>query len=119
MDYRTIASFSSDDSRELQRHEDRLRKRLQRFGYHLSKGITILPTRKIPLKREPTKRGYQISKVSTGEVELGERHDLTLGQVEEFWQRKNNEWWAEKQKARTERQKARLETVGNNLFSWQ
>ena len=98
MDYRTIASINPDDPQELRRHEDRLRKRLQRFGYHLSKGATTLPVRKIPLKREPVKRGYKITNISTGEIELGEKYDLTLAQAEEFWQKKDSEWWAEKRR---------------------
>lgn len=98
MDYRTVASINPDDPQELRRHEDRLRKRLQRFGYHLSKGVTTSPIRKIPLKREPVKRGYKITNTSTGEIELGERHDLTLAQVEEFWQRVNNDWWAKRRR---------------------
>lgn len=98
MDYRTVASINPDDPKELRRHEDRLSKRLLRFGYHLSKGVTISQTRKIPLKREPAKRGYKITNTSTGEIELDERHDLTLAQVEEFWQKKDNEWWEKKRR---------------------
>ena len=102
MDYRTVASINPDDPKELRRHEDRLSKRLLRFGYHLSKGVTISQTRKIPLKREPTKRGYKITNTSSGEIELGERHDLTLAQVEEFCQKKDNEWWEKKKEAKSE-----------------
>lgn len=101
MDNRTLAQIDCSDSEELRRHEDRLNKRLLRLGYRLSKGATVSPVRKIPLKREPTKRGYKITNVSTGEVELGTRHDLTLQQVEEFWQKKDNEWWAEKRRQKS------------------
>lgn len=98
VDNRTLAQIDCSDPKELRRHEDRLNKRLLRLGYSLSKGVAVSPVRKIPLKREPTKRGYKITNTFTGEIELGERHDLTLQQVEEFWQQKNNNWWAEKRR---------------------
>lgn len=85
MDNRTLAQIDCSDPKELRRHEDRLNKRLLRLGYSLSKGVAVSPVRKIPLKREPTKRGYKITNTFTGEVE-------------EFWQQKNNNWWAEKRR---------------------
>lgn len=118
MDYRTVAQIDISDPKELRRYEDRLSKRLQRFGYCLSKGATISAVRKIALKREPVKKGYKITNTSTGAVELGERYDLTLEQVEEFWQRKNNEWQREKMNARAERQKAEVKKAGKSLFAW-
>lgn len=90
-----------NDPKEIRHHEDRLRKRLLRFGYSLSKGKTTEPSGKIPLKRRPLERGYQIVNLATGAIEMGERHDLTLKQAEEFWQIKNDEWWRNKNKSKS------------------
>ena len=95
---RMLSQIDTSNPKELRRYEDRLSKRLQRFGYQLSKGTTTLLVRKIPLKRESAKRGYKITNIATGKIEYGERHDLTLEQVEEFWVRKYNEWWTEKRR---------------------
>ena len=96
--YKTLSD--KNDPKELRYHEDRLRKRLQRFGYSLSKGKITDPLGRIPLKRRPIERGYQIVNLSTGAIELGERHDLTLAQVQEFWRAKSDELWEEKRKAK-------------------
>lgn len=96
--YKTLSDKS--DPKELRRHEDRLKKRLQRFGYTLSKGKITEPFGKIQLKRRAYERGYQIINLATGAVEMGEQHDLTLAQVEAFWLQKDNERWMEKRKAK-------------------
>lgn len=51
MDTRTISQIDLDDPHELRRYEDRLKKRLQRFGYHISKGRVEPTTQRIRLKR--------------------------------------------------------------------
>ena len=96
--YKTLSDKS--DPKELRRHEDRLKKRLQRFGYTLSKGKITEPFGKIQLKRRAYERGYQIINLATGAVEMGEQHDLTLAQVQEFWRAKSDELWEEKRKAK-------------------
>lgn len=96
--YKTLTD--KNGPKELQRHEDRLRKRLLRFGYSLSKGKITEPFGRIQLKRRPYERGYQIINLATGSVEMGEQHDLTLAQVEAFWLQKDNERWVEKRKAK-------------------
>lgn len=112
-----------NDPKELRYHEDRVRKRLLKFGYSLSKGKVTDPFGKIPLKRRPVERGYQIVNLTTGAVELGEQHDLTLAQVQEFWETKSNEWWAEKMKAKRvkaqeERYKMKAKRVETFSSAW-
>ena len=90
--------MDKDDPREVRLHEGRLKKRLRKFGFALSKGKT--ETGKIQLKRIPPKRGFRITDLATGAVVLGEKHDLSLDEVEAFWLQKDNERWAEKRKAK-------------------
>jgi hypothetical protein len=84
MQYKRLTNYSNP--KEVRKHEDRLVKRLAKYGFHVSKGVTLGPTAQhIQLKREPKDRGYKITDVATGAVIDGARFDLTLDQVESFW----------------------------------
>jgi len=101
MNYKILRN--KDDPKEIRRHEDRLSKRLQSLGYSLSKGVTetlMRSCKKIQLKRVSPMRGFKITNMATRAVELGEKHNLTLGQIEAFWLQKHNERWEEKRRAK-------------------
>jgi hypothetical protein len=84
MQYKHLTDYSNPA--EVRKHEDRLAKRLARYGFRMSKGVTLGPAAQhLQLKREPKARGYKITNAATGAVIDGARFDLTLDQVEEFW----------------------------------
>lgn len=108
-----------NDPQDVRRHEDRLRHRLQKFGYRLSRGVTTTVNGKILLKPISNRlRGYQVKEMATGVVILGKDHELTLVDVQKFWQEKENEWLAEKQKTKAEHQKQNQKRTRKSLFAW-
>ena len=99
------ALFDKTDITEVRRHEDRLRKRLEKLGFRLTKGETVKRSSHLKqLKHELRSRGYKITNILTGDVECGGKYDLTLEEVEAFWLREYNKWniakWQEKRKRR-------------------
>ena len=84
MNNRMLSQIDTSNPKELRRYEDRLSKRLQRFGYQLSKGTTTLLVRKIPLKRESAKRGYKITNIATGKIEYGERQNRKISKSDKL-----------------------------------
>ena len=111
MDSRKLSQIDVTDPVELRRYEARLGKRLQQLGFHLSKGPTIQPGQKIRLKKGPVTRGYQITDVSSNNVVLGMRHELTLQKVERFWEVKHNEVQIRKYKEKAELRRKRQPVV--------
>lgn len=104
--------MDKDDPREVWLHEERLKKRLRKFGFALSKGKT--ETGRIQLKRNiPPKRGFRITDLATGAVVLGAKHDLTLEQVEAFWLEKDNERQKEEWKAKKWGERQEVETFSD------
>ena len=79
------ALFDKTDITEVRRHEDRLRKRLEKLGFRLTKGETVKRSSHLKqLKHELRSRGYKITNILTGDVECGGKYDLTLEEVEAF-----------------------------------
>lgn len=74
------------DAEEVRKHEDRLRKRLQRFGYRISSRVkeTSKANFRRP-KRTPKKKGYQVTDIVTDAVVCGEGYKMTLKRLEGFW----------------------------------
>lgn len=103
MDNRTIAEIDISDSQELRKYEARMYNRLLRLGFRLSKGEVQPTNKKRRLIREPKQRGYRITDASSGNVILGGHHEITLEQVNDFWQQKDMEQQAKQQKVEAER----------------
>lgn len=113
------ALFDKTDITEVRRHEDRLRKRLERLGFHVSKGETVKRSSHLKkLKREPRSAGFKITNVSTGDVECGGKYDLTLEEVEEFWLREYNKWNIAKWQEKRKRREGQARKDGKSIFSW-
>lgn len=113
------ALFDKTDITEVRRHEDRLRKRLEKLGFHLSKGETVKRSSHLKkLKREPRSAGFKITNVSTGDVECGGKFDLTLEEVEAFWLREYNKWNVAKWKEKRKRREGQARKDGKSIFSW-
>lgn len=113
------ALFDKTDITEVRRHEDRLRKRLEKFGFHLSKGETVKRSSHLKkLKREPRSAGFKITNVSTGDVECGGKFDLTLEEVEAFWLREYNKWNVAKWQEKRKRREGQARKDGKSIFSW-
>lgn len=71
------ALFDKTDITEVRRHEDRLRKRLEKLGFRLTKGETVKRSSHLKqLKHELRSRGYKITNILTGDVECGGKYDL-------------------------------------------
>lgn len=113
------ALFDKTDITEVRRHEDRLRKRLEKLGFHLSKGETVKQSSHLKkLKREPRSAGFKITNVSTGDVECGGKFDLTLEEVEAFWLREYNKWNVAKWQEKRKRREGQARKDGKSIFSW-
>lgn len=113
------ALFDKTDITEVRRHEDRLRKRLEKLGFHLSKGETVKRSSHLKkLKREPRSVGFKITNVSTGDVECGGKFDLTLEEVEAFWLREYNKWNVAKWQEKRKRREGQARKDGKSIFSW-
>lgn len=113
------ALFDKTDITEVRRHEDRLRKRLEKLGFHLSKGETVKRSSHLKkLKREPRSAGFKITNVSTGDVECGGKFDLTLEGVEAFWLREYNKWNVAKWQEKRKRREGQARKDGKSIFSW-
>lgn len=113
------ALFDKTDITEVRRHEDRLRKRLEKIGFHLSKGETVKRSSHLKkLKREPRSAGFKITNVSTGDVECGGKFDLTLEEVEAFWLREYNKWNVAKWQEKRKRREGQARKDGKSIFSW-
>lgn len=113
------ALFDKTDITEVRRHEDRLRKRLEKIGFHLSKGETVKRSSHLKkLKREPRSAGFKITNVSTGDVECGGKFDLTLEEVEAFWLREYNKWNVAKWQEKRKRREGQARKDGKSNFSW-
>lgn len=116
MFYKTLLNKS--DPKEVRKHEDRLRQRLKQFGYSMSKRVTTTPTNRIQLIRAPRTRGYQIRRLDTGVAELGASYDLTLNEVEAFWQAKWDEQQKEKRKEKAAKQREINKNGNKTGLSW-
>ena len=113
------ALFDKTDITEVRRHEARLRKRLEKIGFHLSKGETVKRSSHLKkLKREPRSAGFKITNVSTGDVECGGKFDLTLEEVEAFWLREYNKWNVAKWQEKRKRREGQARKDGKSIFSW-
>ena len=99
------ALFDKTDITEVRRHEDRLRKRLEKLGFRL--------------KHELRSRGYKITNILTGDVECGGKYDLTLEEVEAFWLREYNKWNIAKWQEKRKRREGQAIKDGKSIFSWQ
>lgn len=115
MDYRGIEYIDIGDSKELRRYEGRLYMRLQRLGFHLSKGKI---KNKKQLKRVPKKRGYQITDIASGDIALGRGHNLSLKEVEEFWREKDNERRDAMRREEAKRRREEAKKAGESPFAW-
>lgn len=113
------ALFDKTDITEVRRHEDRLRKRLEKLRFHLSKGETVKRSSHLKqLKRELRSRGYKITNILTGDVECGGKYDLTLEEVEAFWLREYNKWNVAKWQEKRKRREGQARKDGKSIFSW-
>lgn len=72
---------------EIRQATDRLYHRLKKFGYLLQKGkIVTAKDEHIQLKRVSVQRGFRITNSTTCAIEAGDKFDLTLEQVNKFWE---------------------------------
>ena len=100
------ALFDKTDITEVRRHEDRLRKRLEKLGFRLTKGETVKRSSHLKqLKHELRSRGY--------------KYDLTLEEVEAFWLREYNKWNIAKWQEKRKRREGQAIKDGKSIFSWQ
>ena len=114
------ALFDKTDITEVRRHEDRLRKRLEKLGFRLTKGETVKRSSHLKqLKHELRSRGYKITNILTGDVECGGKYDLTLEEVEAFWLREYNKWNIAKWQEKRKRREGQAIKDGKSIISWQ
>lgn len=76
-----LSDVDMGDKRNLQRYEDTMRVRLQKFGYRIVKRKTIKPG----FTSTNKDRGFRIVSISSGGIVAGENHNLSLADVEAFW----------------------------------
>lgn len=85
MNYKDIVD--TENPVEIRQATDRLYHRLKKFGYHLQKGkMVTAEDEHIQLKRVLVQRGFRITNSATGAIEAGDKFDLTLEQVNKFWE---------------------------------
>lgn len=95
---------------EMHRTTSRLYQRLKRLGFRLQSGQTVPPNGRhmIRLKRtDPVKRGFMITDMGTNEVVAGGRFELTLEDIEKFWEQKKVQQSKAKRKAKIQEQRER------------
>lgn len=80
------------DPKSVQKYEDLMRKRLKKFGYHLSKRKTTPNHNCLELRRGVRKRGFRITKLDSGAIVSGKNFELTLSDVEQFWSKEYEKW---------------------------
>lgn len=96
--------------------ENRLRKRLPKVGFRLQRGRTI--TSKHWLTRNPAPpRGYRITALASGEVVIGKDFNLSLNQVEDFWQREENKRLEKIRKEKMEKLRENAAQKRNSRFN--
>lgn len=96
--------------------ENRLRKRLPKVGFRLQRGRTI--TSKHWLTRNPAPpRGYRITVLASGEVVIGKDFNLSLNQVEDFWQREENKRLEKIRKEKMEKLRENAAQKRNSRFN--
>lgn len=110
---KTLAIIDLTDTKSVQRYEDLLRKRLNGFGYCVTKRKTIQPgPHFIELKKTPKTKGFKITDVASGSTVAGENYDLSPEEVERFWSKEYEKWCVEQRerKRRKEQEKAAKKT---------
>lgn len=115
---KTLAKIDLSDTKSVQGYEDLLRKRLNRFGYRLSKRKAIQPgPHFINLKQTPKLKGFKITDNSSGSIVTGENYNLSIDEVERFWSKEYEQWCAERRERKRQKEqekaaiKARPKTV--------
>lgn len=100
---RTLSRIDLSNPKSVQGYEDLMRKRLKKFGYHLTKRKTTLNHNCIELKRGVQKRGFRITELDSGAIVSGEDYGLTIAEVEKFWLKEYERWYAEKRERRLQK----------------
>lgn len=103
-----LANIDQGNKKSVQGYEDLLRKRLEKLGYRLSKRKTIQPGNFIALKRTRRPRGFRITDLTSGDIVGGEKYDMTVKEIEQFWLKVYMQWRREKQERADKKREERL-----------
>lgn len=93
---KVLATINMEDTEDLQKYEDLLRKRLRKLGYQLSK-------RKFS--------GFKITEKITGDIVAGKSFDLSIAEAEAFWKEKFAPLYAEKQEKMLQKRLKKLNAI--------